>query len=188
MSKRWGFVVNTKRCIGCRTCTVACKMENDVPLGEFRLKVLNPQNSMVFDKPEGKYPYTKLSWFTVPCQHCEEAPCVTVCPTGASKIRDDGIVFVDEDKCIGCKYCVWSCPYDARYFDQEKNIVDKCTMCMHRIDKGKQPMCVEVCPGRAITFGDLNDPSSEVYKLVHSKPVRILKPEQGTKPSVYYII
>lgn len=187
MAKRYGFVINTKRCIGCRTCTVACKMENDVPLGIARIKVLNPQNSTVFDKPKGTYPHMNMSWVTVPCQHCEDAPCVKVCPTGASQKRNDGIVYIDKNKCIGCRYCVWSCPYEARHFDEENKVVDKCTMCMHRIDEDKLPMCAEVCTGRAITFGDLNDPNSEVYKLVHSNNVRTLKPEQGTKPSVYYI-
>jgi len=186
MSKRMGFVINTKRCIGCRTCTVACKMENNVSLGVSRIRVLNAKNTMVFDKPVGKYPYTNESWVTVPCQHCKNAPCVKVCPTGASQKREDGVVFIDKDKCIGCRYCVWSCPYGARQFDEENKVVDKCTMCMHRTDEGKIPMCVNVCMGRAITYGDLNDPTSEVYQLVHSKPVRILKPEQGTEPSVFY--
>lgn len=188
MSKRMGMVINLQRCVGCRTCSVACKMEHDVPLGENRVRVLNPQNSTVFDLPEGKFPDVKMAWLTVPCQHCEITPCVDVCPTGASQIRDDGIVFIDQDKCIGCNYCIWTCPYDARYFDEEKKVVDKCTFCMERIDDGKLPMCAEACPARAITFGDLNDPDSEVYKIVNTKKVQVLKPEAGTKPSVYYII
>lgn len=188
MTKRMAFVIKVNRCVGCKTCVVACKMEHKVQLGFNRIRVLNEQGSMLYDKPVGIYPILKEQFITVPCQHCENPPCVDVCPTGASQKREDGIVFVDQDKCIGCQYCIWSCPYEARYRDPEKHVVDKCNMCMDRLDQGLEPMCVMTCPARAIVVGDLNDPNSEVFKLVNSHDVRVLRPDQGTNPSTFYIL
>lgn len=187
MTKRYAFVIDTDRCVGCRSCMISCKMENLVPDHEFRIRVLNKDNSYVNDKPAGVYPQVTESWLPVPCQHCEDAPCVKVCPTHASYVDENVIVMVDKDKCIGCHYCMWVCPYDARYADERTGTVDKCTMCSHRLEKGEQPMCVSLCSGRALHVGDVNDPESEVSQLIASKRTGFLIPEQGTKPSAYYV-
>lgn len=188
MAKKMGFVIKTKRCVGCKTCTVSCKMENNVAAGLARIRVLDGHQAEVYDNSTGTYPNPKREFVAIPCQHCENAPCVPVCPTGASQKREDGIVFVDKEKCIGCGKCVAVCPYGSRQMDKESNKVDKCTFCMHRLGESKDPMCVYCCPGRALVYGDLNDPNSEVAKLVASQPVKQLKADQGTKPNVYYIV
>ncbi|MGE4273659.1 MAG: 4Fe-4S dicluster domain-containing protein [Desulfitobacterium sp.] len=188
MAKKMGFVINTKRCVGCKTCTVSCKMENTVAAGLARIRVLDGHQAEVFDKPTGTYPNVKLEFLPIPCQHCDKAPCVPVCPTGASQKREDGIVFVDMEKCIGCGKCVAACPYGSRQMDKERNKVDKCTLCMHRLDEGKAPMCVLCCPGRAIIYGDLNDANSEVAKSVSGQSVKQIKVDQGTGPAAYYIL
>ncbi|MGR6835127.1 4Fe-4S dicluster domain-containing protein [Syntrophomonas erecta] len=187
MSKKYALVIDMKRCVGCRTCTVACKMENNVPLGIARMRVLNPQGNIHFDKPVGVYPNLKMYWTPVPCQHCEDAPCVKSCPSGAMHKREDGIVDLDKSKCIGCQYCAWVCPYDVPQFDKDAGVSDKCTMCAHRIDKGELPMCVKCCPTRAIKFGDLNDPNSEVAQLINHRSSKVLLPEQGTHPLTHYV-
>lgn len=187
MATRYAWVIDINRCIGCRTCMVSCKMENLVAPDEFRIRVLNKDNEYKLDKPEGTYPRLKEDWLPVPCQHCENPPCLPVCPIGASYIREDGIVTVDESKCIGCQYCVWACPYDARFMDPRVGTVDKCTMCYHRLSDGKKTMCESCCPGRALHVGDLNDPESEVSRLVATRRYRTLLPEQGTKPATYYL-
>lgn len=188
MAKKMGLVINTKRCVGCKTCTVACKMENNVAAGLARIRVLDGHQQEVFEKPTGTYPNLKLEFVPIPCQHCEEPPCVPVCPTGASKKREDGIVYVEKEECIGCSACLAVCPYNARQMDNEAKKVEKCSFCMHRLEENKAPMCVYCCPARAITYGDLNDSNSEVAKLVSSKPVQQIKADQGTKPAVYYIL
>ncbi len=181
------LVIDISRCIGCRTCTVACKMENNVPLGINRMRVFNPQGSMYFDKPVGAYPNLKMYWTPVPCQHCEEAPCIKSCPSGALQKRADGIVTLDKTKCTGCRYCAWVCPYDVPQYDKEARVSDKCTLCSHRIDKGEEPMCVMCCPARAIKYGDLDDPNSEVSKLVNTRNSKTLNPEKGTHPTTHYL-
>jgi DMSO reductase iron-sulfur subunit len=187
MSKKMALVIDMKRCVGCRTCTVACKMENNVPLGIARMRVYDPHGNLHFDRPLGNYPNLKLFWTPVPCQHCEDAPCVKNCPSGALHYRADGIVDLDKDKCIGCRYCAWVCPYDVPQFDAEAGVSDKCNLCAHRLDKGEEPMCVKCCPSRAIRFGDLNDPDSEVSKLISKRSSKVLAPEQGTHPSTHYL-
>lgn len=183
-----GFVINVKRCVGCKTCTVSCKMENTVAAGLARIRVLDDHQAEVFDKPTGTYPNPVRNFVPVPCQHCDNAPCVPVCPTGASKKREDGIVYVVKEDCIGCGVCVAACPYGSRQMDKESKKVDKCTLCMHRLEEGKDPMCVYCCPGRAITYGDLNDANSEAAKLVSSQTAKTIKSELGTGPAAYYIL
>lgn len=187
MSKKMGFVINTKRCVGCKTCTVACKMENQVAAGVARIRVFDDHDAELYNRPSGSFPNVKMTFVPIPCQHCENPPCVPVCPAGATGQREDGIVYVDKDKCIGCGACVIACPYNTREMDAEAKVVDKCNFCMHRTDAGKEPMCVLCCPGRAIAAGDLNDSSSEFSKLISGGTVTTLKPEEGTKPSIYYI-
>ena len=187
MDKRYVFVIDTFRCVGCRSCMVSCKMENLVSDKEFRIKVYNKDESFINDLPQGTYPNLHESWLPVPCQHCDNPPCVTVCPTGASYQTENGLTLVDDSKCIGCNYCIWACPYHARYFNEEKKSVDKCTMCIHRLEKDETPMCVSLCSGRALHVGDINDTDSEVYNLVNNNESRKLIPEKGTKPACYYI-
>lgn len=160
---RWGMIMDTRRCIGCHACHVACKSENKVPQGVFRTHVKYYE--------AGKYPKVKRFFLNAICMHCEDPPCVPVCPTKATFKREDGIVLVDYDKCIGCGYCVNSCPYDARYItptqvgDKRAGKADKCTFCAHRIAAGLDPACVNTCVGGTRIFGDLNDPESRVSKL-----------------------
>ncbi len=186
MSK-FALVIDMNRCVGCRTCTVACKMENNLPLGISRMRVFNPQGNLYFDKPVGIYPNLKMYWTPVPCQHCDEAPCVQVCPSGALQKRADGIVTLDKDRCIGCRYCSWVCPYDVPQYDKDSGVSDKCDLCAHLIDKGEEPMCVKCCPSRAIKFGDLDDPDSVVSQLINTRTGKVLSPEHGTKPTTHYI-
>lgn len=181
MSKRYGFVMLVYRCIDCKACQVACWAENEVPLGKTR-------NWITRDGYRGTFPHLSVDYLPGNCMHCGNAPCVSVCPTGASSKREDGIVAVNYKKCIGCKYCMVACPYDARYFHPEKEVADKCTMCKHRLAEGKEPACVTTCVGGARVFGDLNDPHSRVSKLLRKHRHKVLLPEQGTKPSIYYIM
>lgn len=178
--KRYGMLIDIRRCYGVHACSVACKAENDVPLGQTR--------SWVEYIEKGTYPNVTRSFLPRLCNQCEKPACVSVCPTGATwKREEDGIVVVDDDICIGCKYCVHACPYDARYPNPVTGTVDKCDFCIHRVAKGLEPACVEACPSRARIFGDLNDPESEISKMIATNPVTVLRPEKGTEPNVFYI-
>jgi len=173
------MVMDMRKCIGCDACTVSCKAENNVPLGVFRTWV---------EKHEGgRFPSIKLAFAPKLCNQCEDPPCVPVCPVDATFKREDGLVLVDYDKCIGCGYCIEACPYGARYFDPIRHVADKCTFCVQRLEQGLAPACVETCVGGARIFGDLNDPDSTVSRIVNTQPVQVLKPDLGTKPQVYYV-
>lgn len=185
---QYGFVVDTKRCIGCRTCVVSCKMENDVPIGTFRSKLLNSKGTMDYDAYEGTWPDVTLTFRFANCQQCSAAPCVQVCPVGATyKRSEDGIVVIDKELCIGCKSCIVACPYDARSFNESEGVTDKCDLCLSRLEQGLVPMCEYCCPARALTTGDFDDPDSAVSKLLESKDVVQLLTEAGTEPNVYYV-
>ena len=196
----YGMVIDLTRCVGCNACTVACRAEHGRPAGVNHHKIVKYEF--------GKYPKARMGFIPMPCMHCRETPCVNVCPTKASERRDDGIVLVDKEKCIGCRACMQACPYQARQFlwdmqsyfantrtpfEQKKQkglapgIVVKCNFCEHRLAEGKQPSCVFTCPAQARYFGDLDDPESEVAKLAAKPNAKQLKQGQGTNPAVYYI-
>ncbi|SJZ92175.1 sulfate reduction electron transfer complex DsrMKJOP subunit DsrO [Consotaella salsifontis] len=176
---RWAMVVDLRKCVGCQACTMACIMENRVPEDSFRTIVSTYE--VAENGKSATYMLPRL------CNHCENPPCTPVCPTGATYQRQDGIVVVDNSVCVGCGYCVQACPYDARFINHETLTADKCNFCVHRVDAGLLPACVETCVGGARIFGDLNDPESTVSKLVASEDVKVLKPGEGTDPRVFYI-
>jgi Fe-S-cluster-containing dehydrogenase component/formate-dependent nitrite reductase membrane component NrfD len=176
---RYGFVIDHRKCIGCHACTVACKEENRVPLGAFRTWVKYVE--------KGTFPDTRRYFSVLRCNHCDDAPCVTICPTVALYRRPDGIVDFDSRRCIGCKSCMQACPYDALYIDPDTNTAAKCHYCAHRLEVGLEPACVIVCPERAIIAGDLDDPRTEIARTVAREQVEVRKPEQGTRPKVFYV-
>lgn len=218
---RYGMVIDTRRCVGCRACVVACKAENKTPPGV--------SYTVVVEQAFGTRGDEKPLFMTKPCFHCENPPCVDVCPVSATfKREQDGIVVIDYDRCIGCRYCITACPYGARFFDFGDNFpvvaegtpytqvpspeygqfrkrephespignVRKCTFCLHlqdaegRYDKaaGRWPACAKTCTGHAIFFGDLNDPESEVSRLLRERQTVRLKEELGTEPNVHYLL
>lgn len=207
MAKRLGMVIDLKRCVGCRSCQVACKAENFTPPGVFFTRVLLQER--------GKYPYAKLDFIPVQCNHCKDPACLKVCPTGATSQREDGIVTIDHTVCIGCRYCMMACPYRQRFYRSfrpnqptyfpvgptlhekrgakarnfQTGTTIKCDFCVEagRLDRGLEPACVATCISKARYFGDLNDPESEVSRLITSKGGFQLLPEEGTDPSIYYL-
>jgi molybdopterin-containing oxidoreductase family iron-sulfur binding subunit len=229
--KKWGMVIDQERCVGCWTCAVGCKEVNNEPLGFFWNRILtaapgdttgegsstvaSPASDNI-DVPHGTFPDVEMAYLPVACQHCTDAPCVKVCPVGATFRRDDGTVLVDFERCIGCRYCMAACPYGIRVFnwgdtghapdfvvgygrdyrtdgrlvftpERPRGVVEKCTLCVERIDTGEQPFCVEVCPVGARIFGDLNDANSEVAQLVDTGGAAQLLPDLGTDPRVFYL-
>ncbi|MBT3254951.1 MAG: 4Fe-4S dicluster domain-containing protein [Deltaproteobacteria bacterium] len=201
---RWGMVLDLKRCIGCNACTVACKMENSTPEGVLFTKTVS--------EVIGNYPNVTRAYIPLICNHCEEAPCERVCPTGATYTTDDGIVMVDENKCIGCGACHTGCPYKNRFklhkepfekglFKQgeltpfEKQgyprfvigTAVKCTFCHERVAEGLDPACVNTCPAEARIFGDLDDPNSKVRRLIQARKGYQPLPQFNTKPKVFYV-
>lgn len=180
MTVRMGFVIITSRCIDCDACLVACRSENEVPLGHTR-------NWVRSSGVQGRFPQVTERFQPGNCMHCDQPPCVAVCPTGASQKREDGIVIVENKKCIGCKYCLTACPYDARFLNPETGKADKCTLCLQRLAEGREPACVQTCLGKSRQAGDLNDPDSVVSKLIARYPARQLLKNVGTGPNIYYI-
>jgi Fe-S-cluster-containing dehydrogenase component len=175
---KYGFVIDHDRCIGCHACTVACKAENDVPVGAFRTWVKYVE--------KGTFPSVRRHFAVLRCNHCTNAPCVKICPVNALEKRADGIVDVDRDACIGCRACMQACPYDALYVNEDLGAVEKCHYCAHRVEKGLEPACVIVCPEQAIISGDLDDPSSKIATTIRENKVQVRRPEQKTGPNVYY--
>lgn len=173
-----GFVIDHSRCIGCHACTVACKSENSVPLGNFRTWVKYTE--------AGEFPEVKRSFAVLRCNQCTAAPCVTICPTAALGKRADGIVDVDPALCIGCKSCMQGCPYDALYINPDKGTAEKCHFCAHRAEQGLAPACAVVCPTEAIIPGDFDDPNSWVSRLRREHDLVARKTEAGTGPNVFY--
>ena len=199
------IAINLNRCVGCHTCANACKMQNNVPMGMLWNRILT-KDCDVIDGAVGEYPNLKRVYLPVQCQHCENAACQKVCPTGATYKDEKGRVEIDYDKCIGCRMCMAACPFNARVFNwtdpvrepdcnygdsrvpvRAKGVMEKCTLCKERTDDGDVPMCVRVCPARARTFGDLDDPESEISKLAQSAEAHHLLEEKGTRPQLFYI-
>src|SRR5215831_8214893 len=176
---RYGFVIDQRKCIGCHACTVACKEENQVALGVNRTWVKYIE--------KGTFPDTRRYFSVMRCNHCDNAPCVAICPTVALYRRSDGIVDFDGDRCIGCKSCMQACPYYAHYTDPETQTAAKCHYCAHRVEVGLEPACVIVCPVQAIVPGDLDDPGSTIARLIASQQTSVRKPEQGTQPKLFYL-
>ncbi len=176
---KYAFVIDQRKCIGCHACTVACKAEHDVPIGVNRTWVKYIE--------KGEFPNSRRYFLVNRCNHCTDAPCVAICPTKALYKRADGIVDFDSNRCIGCKSCMQACPYDALYIDPNSYTAAKCNYCAHRTEVGLEPACVVVCPEHAIIAGDMHNPASELAQLIAREPVRVRKPEQGTKPNVYYL-
>jgi Fe-S-cluster-containing dehydrogenase component len=176
---RLGMAIDTRKCVGCMDCVVACKTENGVPEGFNR--------DWIRYEYQGEWPTLRLEIRSERCNHCDDPPCVSCCPTGASHVHPFGaVVLVEKDECIGCKACVASCPYDARFIHPD-GYADKCTFCIHRVEGGLQPACVAVCPTRCMYFGDLDDPQSEVSRLVASRKHHSLLPSAGTEPRIFYL-
>jgi len=201
---KWGMVFDLKRCIGCNACVVACKMENSLPEDVFFTRT--------FVVEVGAFPDVRRIHIPTLCNQCDEAPCEQACPSGATFTREDGIVMVDQDKCIGCNACAIACPYDNRtqltkaildnnYFGQRERqafeadrderwqagTVSKCDFCSRRVDLGLQPACVVSCPTEARIFGDRDAPNSKASKLIRARNGRTPLPEKNTQPNVYYV-
>jgi len=176
---KYGFIIDNRKCIGCHACTTACKSEHDVPIGVNRTYVKQVE--------KGVFPNTRRIFSVMRCNHCTDAPCVEICPVEALHTREDGIVDFDNNRCIGCKSCMQACPYDALYIDPDNKTAAKCNYCAHRVEVGRAPACVDVCPEHAIIAGDMDNPETEISMLLAREQVMVRKPEKGTKPNLFYI-
>ncbi len=211
---RWAMVIDPGKCLkedGCTDCIAACNKTHNVPQFTEEVHEVKWIWNEPFDKafPDQQSPYTEaaLKGRLVPvlCNHCDNPPCVRVCPTKATWKRQDGIVMMDWHRCIGCRYCVAACPYGSRSFNwldprphikelnldfptRTKGVVEKCNLCEERLAKGEQPACVVGCPEKALVFGNLEDPKSEVRELLRTHYTIRRKPELGTQPQIYYIV
>lgn len=175
---RYGLLIFPSRCTGCNACVIACQAKNGLP------------SDIVYNRLEshirGTFPNVGLEILPMQCMHCDNAPCISVCPTQASYKREDGIVAIDHNKCIGCKYCMTACPYDVRMLD-ENRVPIKCTWCLDDLSKGLQPACAATCMNEVRIFGDLDDPNSKINKLLAKHETYQIFPEKGTQPRIFYV-
>ena len=207
---RYAMAIDTRRCMGCNACTISCKSANNVPEGTLWTKVIvEGSTDTEPDVPLGQMPNPHMRWLTVGCQHCEKPACVEACPTGATfKDPATGIVRQDYETCIGCQMCISACPYEGvRTFNAEEpryalgfatgdadiaphkvNVVEKCTFCYQRVERGEVPACMDLCPARARFWGDLDDPESEISQILATRAYEQLKAEAGTEPNVYFLV
>jgi molybdopterin-containing oxidoreductase family iron-sulfur binding subunit len=197
---RWAMAVDLQSCVGCSACAVACKAEHGTPPGIFWMRVV--------EKEEGTYPHARRVFIPVRCNHCEQPPCETICPTGATYKRPDGIVAVDQGQCVGCQACMIACPYQVRFrwdggesyyadgltpYEQvsygrfEPGTVQKCDFCADRLVQGRPPACVQTCPAGALHVGDLDDPSSPLLELLRRRSFYRPLEELGTQPKLFYL-
>lgn len=202
VQRLYGMGIDISKCIGCGRCAAACKIENDVPDEDkffntwIERYVIGTDGEVTVDSPNGGidgFPPTSGEGgirraFFVPklCNHCQDAPCVQVCPVGATFSTEDGVVLVDEDYCIGCSYCIQACPYGARWMHPEKRVAAKCTWCYHRLERGLVPACVEVCPTGARIFGEVEGRATPLARHMRLNEIQVLKAHLNTKPKVYY--
>ena len=201
---RYAIAIDLDRCAGCHTCANACKMQNNVPEGMLWNRIMNEGCDTIEDA-RGTYPHLTRTLIPLACQHCENAPCQKVCPTGATYKDDKGRVEIDYDRCIGCRMCMAACPYNARSFNwnepvrrpdfsygdarvpvRPRGVMEKCTLCKERTDEGDVPMCVACCPTKARVFGDLDDADSAVSQARRSATAFTLLEDKGTRPQVFY--
>lgn len=176
---RYGMAIDLNRCVGCHSCTVACKAENRVPLGVWRCWLKEVE--------EGRFPRVRRWFFPFLCNQCQNPQCYRICPTRAIHIRPDGIVDIDPRWCIGCRACMQACPYSSIFIDPLTGTAEKCNFCAHRLEMGLEPACVAACPTHARVFGDLLDSASEVSATLRSRPTSVRRPEKGTRPKVFYL-
>jgi tetrathionate reductase subunit B len=200
--KWYGIGIDINKCIGCGKCAQACKLENNVPKEPFFFRswveqyTIKNDNTVIVESPNGgidgfhqKVPDEEIfKSFFVPkmCNHCYKSPCTQVCPVGATYTTPDGIVLIDENYCIGCRYCVQACPYGCRFINPDKGTAEKCTLCIHRLEKGLQPACFEICPTEARIFGDLNDPGSKLHSFLKNHTCMVIKPNLNTGSKLFY--
>ena len=184
MAKQLGFYVDIEKCAGCKACQVACKDKNNLPEGIRWRRVFQYEGGEWVEQDGQMVPSNVFAYaVSSACMHCQNALCVQVCPAGAMTKREDGIVLIDQDKCIGCRYCSWACPYGAPQFDAEKGVMTKCTMCADLVDQGQKPACVDSCPYRAMDFGALDELQAKYGKFNAPAP---LPDPNITQPSVVY--
>jgi Fe-S-cluster-containing dehydrogenase component len=183
MSKRLGIAVDQERCIGCEACSVACRLENETDLIWIKVET---QGGVEKDTPSGTYPNLTMNFLPKLCNHCDNPPCIEVCPVDALIKQEDGPVILNKDLCTGCKACITECPYNVISFNEKSNLAEKCNFCVHRINQGLEPFCVICCEGQALIFGDLNDSNSKISLLISSRDTFQILSEKETGSCVYY--
>ena len=201
---RLAIAIDRHRCIGCSTCAASCKMSNNVPDGMLWNRVIN-EGASSYDGAVGQFPNLSRRYLPLACQHCDNAACQRACPTGATYTDEAGRVQIDYDKCIGCRMCMAACPYNARTFnwgepardtgfgygeaavpERRRGVMEKCTLCKERADRGDVPMCVQNCPTDARIYGDLDDPDSAISVAIRNNNAYVLLEDKGTRPKVHY--